>query len=182
MGQPDMARYRDQSGSRLADRRSSLQFFRVAAIAVMLAIGPIGCMAQIQYGKIQAEKTGAADNKVHAAQQILEQLFHAYEAGDSISSQSFFDPAMQDMQSLLDNIRDTQSQQKQIHISTSDIRTVAEADSVLIQLNWEKRYLVLVNMMPKLTTGHATFQMKYTSQGWRLAGIGGDNVFAASAK
>lgn len=177
-----MVRYRNRSGSRVADGRSSLRFFRVAVIAVTLATGPIGCMAQIQSSKIQTEKSGAAESKVHAAQQMLEQLLHVYESGDSISSQSFFDPAMLDLQSLLDNIRDTQNQQKQIRISISDIQTVAGTDSLLIQLNWEKRYLALVNMTPKLTTGHATFQMKYTSQGWRLAGISGDNVFAASAK
>jgi hypothetical protein len=136
-----------------------------------------GCTSPAQPQKAAA--VGHSDARAQAAQHALSDIFRAYESGKPFAVDPYLDPAMIDYQGLLDNIRDTQNQQKQIGITAKDVQAVNEGDTVQIQLNWEKRYLALPAMTPKLASGQASFQMKLTAKGWRLAGIGGDNPFAA---
>jgi hypothetical protein len=145
-------------------------------------VAPSGCVAQIPGAKTSAVKPDGSDNTARAAQDVLERLMHAYQSGDPITIEPFVDPAMIGAQSLLDNIHDTQTQQKQIRIFLKNIQIVAGTGFVVIQANWEKRYLSLPAMTPKLVTGHASFTMSHTAAGWRLIGITGDNIFAAYAK
>jgi hypothetical protein len=112
----------------------------------------------------------------------LQRLLRAYQAGELITMETYLDPAMIGAQSLLDSIHDTQAQQKQIRILLKDVQFLTGTDFSAISANWEKRYLAVPNLTPKLATGRASFSMTLTSAGWRLTGITGDNIFAAYAK
>jgi hypothetical protein len=158
-------------------------FAKDMAIAAFSAVMLVtGCAAPGQAQKSAATSHNAGDARTQAAQHALSEIFQAYASGKPFAVDAYLDPAMIDYQGLLDNIRDTQNQQKQINIAIKDVQAVSEGGTVQIQLNWEKRYLALPNMAPKLASGQASFHMKLSSKGWRLAGIGGDNVFAAQAK
>jgi hypothetical protein len=147
-----------------------------------LTAGCIVCHAQDTHKPRQADSYDSVSSKTRAAQDVLNKLLQAYQSGEPLGAEVWLDPAMIDLQSLLDNIRDTQNQQKQIHITLTDVQVLAGADTVTIQANWEKRYLALPAMTPRLATGHMTVNLMRRTNGWLVNGISGDNLFAAAAR
>ncbi|MBI1889791.1 MAG: hypothetical protein HYS18_04025 [Burkholderiales bacterium] len=152
----------------------------IAAFAAALLVA--GCGSTAPAAKNSPGAQESKESKTQAAQKTLNEIFRAYESGKPFALDAYMDTKMIDYQSVLDAVRDTQNQQKQISVLTKDVQAVGTGDMVMVQLNWEKRYLALPNLTPKLASGQASFQMKLTAKGWRLAGIKGDNVFAAHAK
>ena len=118
-------------------------------------------------------------SRANAAQDGLERIFRAYEHNDVAALEGMLDPAAADLKSVLDSARESENQQKQIRISIKDVQVTTNPDFAFIQVNWEKRFLALPDMKPKLIVGHATFAMNQTAGEWHLAGISGDNIFAA---
>jgi hypothetical protein len=151
----------------------------------LLVAAPSGCTTHASDApgaRAAAAKPDDGDSKARAAQDALGQLMRAYQSGEPAAIEPFLDPAMIGMQSLLEAVRDTQAQQKQIRISLKDIQVTTGMDLAVIRATWEKRYLALPGMTPRLATGHASFAMSHAASGWRLTGVTGDNVFAAYAK
>lgn len=148
----------------------------------LLAMAASGCTTQAPGAKTTAAKMDTADGKVRAAEDVMEKLIRAYESGEAIAVDPYLDPAMVGAQGLLDSIRDTQAQQKQIRIALKDVQPAVGTDVVIISVKWEKRYLSVTGMTPKLATGQISFMMNHSAAGWRVNGITGDNIFAAYAK
>ena len=149
---------------------------------VMFLAMSTGCEAQAPAVKKHAEHADQRDSdgsKSSAAQDALERIFRAYEADDMAAIEASLDPAAPDLKSVLESARESQNQQKQIRISIKDVQVSVNPDFAFVQVNWEKRFLALPDMKPKLVTGHATFAMNRGAGEWRLAGINGDNIFAA---
>lgn len=148
----------------------------LAAAGCMFLLLPAGCEAQAP-AKKHAEIHDDA-GKAGAAQDALERIFRAYESNDAGTLESLLDPAAVDLKAVLENARESQNQQKQIRISIKDVQVTVNPDFAFVQVNWEKRFLSLPDMKPKLVVGHATFAMNRSAAEWRLAGISGDNIFA----
>ena len=71
--------------------------------------------------------------------------------------------------------------QKQLRITLSDLRAQPSEDAalVLVQARWEKRYVRLPAGLQVRKSGEAVFTLKRSEGGWKLAGLSGDNLFAA---
>lgn len=171
-----------QTTSQPTSSRLAQRILTLAVCTTLLAVAATGCVTQAPNSKSVAAKMDAADSKVRAAEEVMEKLIHAYESGDAITVEPYLDPAMVGAQGLLDSIRDTQAQQKQIRISLKDVQPAVGTDVVIISAKWEKRYLSVTGMTPKLATGQISFMVNHSAAGWRVNGITGDNIFSAYAK
>jgi hypothetical protein len=177
----NMQAYPDQANTKITANHFARLLTLLVIGASLLVLTQSGCSAQVTTNKSAATKSASSNSQEQAARETLEKLIHAYESGESITADPYLDPAMVGTQVLLENIRDTQAQQKQIRVILKDTQTAASADVVIFTSRWEKRYLALPGMTPKLATGTASLMMSYSAAGWRLSGMTGDNLFAAHA-
>lgn len=177
-----MQAYPERANIKAAASRFAAPVVSLAIGAVLLVLLQSGCSAQVASTKTVATRSASSAGMEQAARETLEKLIHAYESGEPITADPYLDPAMVGTQVLLENIRDTQAQQKQMRVVLKDVKTVVSADLVIFTAKWEKRYLTLRGMAPRLVTGAASWTMRDVGgAGWRLSGIAGDNVFAAAA-
>lgn len=108
----------------------------------------------------------------------LEEIFTAYSEGNTLRAEAIVDSTMIGRQQLIDAMRLSISQQKQIRVSLYDVQTVMGNDVVVIRTGWSKHYLTLPNMVPNIRKGQTIFLMQLTKEGWRVVGQSGDNIFA----
>lgn len=108
----------------------------------------------------------------------LEGILAAYSEGQALRAEAMVEPAMIGRQQLIDAMRLSIAQQKQIRISLHDTQMVNGDDVVVLRTGWDKRYLTLPDMAPMVRKGQTLFLMQLTKQGWKLAGQSGDNLFA----
>lgn len=175
-----MHAYPDQTNIKATASRFAKPLLLLAICTSLLVLTHSGCSAQVT-GTNTAAGSASSNGMEKAAKATLEKLIHAYESGEQLTADSYLDPAMVGTQALLENIHDTQTQQKQIRVTLKDIQTAVSADMVVFTAKWEKRYLALPGMTPKLAIGSVSLTMSYSAAGWRLSGIAGDNLFAAHA-
>ena len=107
----------------------------------------------------------------------LGELLAAYSAGNTALAETMVLVSMIGRQQLFDAMRASLALQKQIRISLRDPRFANTDSVIIIQTNWDKRYLTLPTLAPKLQSGSSSFVMQKTPDGWRLAGLSGDNIF-----
>lgn len=177
-----MKTHHDQVSIRQTASRLVQKILTLTVCTSLLAMAASGCTMQVTGAKTVATKMDTADGKVRAAEDVMEKLIRAYESGEAIAVDPYLDPAMVGAQVLLDSIRDTQAQQKKIRIVLKDVQPAVGTDVVIISAKWEKRYLSVTGMTPKLATGQISFMMNHSAAGWRVNGITGDNIFSAYAK
>jgi hypothetical protein len=171
----------DQANTKIIASRFARLLPLLAIGASLLVLTQSGCSAQGTNTKTAAVRPSFSNSQEQAAREALEKLIHAYESGEAITVDPYLDPVLVGVQALLENIRDTQMQQRQIRVTLKDVQTAVSANMVIFTAKWEKRYLALPGMTPKLATGKVSLVMSYSAAGWRLSGITGDNLFAAHA-
>jgi hypothetical protein len=177
----DMQTYPGQANIKIAANRFAKLIPLLAIGASLLVLTQSGCSSLVASTKPVVTKSASSNSMEQAAKEAMGKLIRAYESGEPITADPYLDPAMVGTQVLLENIRDTQTQQKQIRIALKDMQTAVSAGMVIFTVKWEKRYLALPAMTPKLATGTASLMMSYSAAGWRLSGMTGDNLFAAHA-
>jgi hypothetical protein len=110
----------------------------------------------------------------------LQQLLTAYSAGNPKQLEALVEPQMIGYSRVVDAVRDAGLAQKQLRLTLSDTRTQISEDVVIVQTQWEKRYLSPSGRAMKNTTGHCTFVMRpVEASGWKLSALSGDNPFGA---
>ena len=115
------------------------------------------------------------------AQQALQELIRAYEAGNSNFIQGKIDPTMLGYQRFLDGVRQDISALRQIRVHLSNTQVVVGPDVAVIQTDWEKRFLFAANLEPGIFSGHSIFLLHRGKDGWQVAAFSGDNLFASQS-
>ena len=115
------------------------------------------------------------------AQQALQELIRAYEAGNSNFIQSKIDPTMLGYQRFLDGVRQDVSALRQIRVQLINTQVVVGPDVAVIQADWEKRFLFAANFAPGIFSGHSIFLLHRGKAGWQVAAFSGDNLFASQS-
>lgn len=115
------------------------------------------------------------------AQEALEELVRAYEAGNVGLIRSRLDPAMIGYQRFIDGVTQDSNRLKLIRIHLKDTQVLAGPDVAVIQTNWEKRFLSATALAPGLFTGNSMFLLHRDNGGWKVAAFGGDNLFASQS-
>ena len=110
----------------------------------------------------------------------LEQMFRAYETGNTVFLRDRLDPGMIGYQRLMDGIVVESNQCKQIRLLLLDTQIQAGPDLVVIQSAWEKRCLQMPNFTARFNTGRSTFLMHKGAGGWSMAAISGTNPLAST--
>lgn len=108
----------------------------------------------------------------------LQGIFAAYAEGQILRAEAMVESAMIGRQQLIDAMRLSISQQKQVRISLHDTQMVIGRDVVVIRSGWDKRYLTLPDMAPIARKGQTIFLMQLAKDGWKLTGQSGDNLFS----
>lgn len=146
----------------------------------------IACLAILAPAKAQAP---AAEQKpavagfedMKAARTALDEIIRSYETGDIGAIQARLDPAMIGYQRFLDGMRRDTANLKQIRLHLFEANVTAGPDVAMIQAAWEKRFFGVADFTPGLFSGRSTFLMHRAKDGWRLAGVSGDNPFASES-
>ncbi len=134
-----------------------------------------------------AAPTPPADQRVAGFEQMQQardafvDLLRAYEAGNVLLFQRRLDPAMMGYQQLLDGVRSDANALRQIRMQLIDTQITAGPDVTVIQTGWEKRSLSAATFQPQLSSGRSQILMHRGKDGWRLAAVSGDNLFASNA-
>lgn len=116
------------------------------------------------------------------ARAALEDLVRAYEAGNLALIQSRLSPSMIGYQRFIDGLGRDTNLMKQMRIHLFDTQVTAGPDVAVIQTGWEKRYLPVTAMTtPQLLSGRSLFLLHRDKSDWRIAAMGGDNLFASAA-
>ena len=115
------------------------------------------------------------------AQQALQELIRAYEAGNSNFIQSKIDPTMLGYQRFLDGVRQDISALRQIRVHLFNTQVVVGPDVAVVQTDWEKRFLFAANLEPGIFSGHSIFLLHRGKDGWQVAAFSGDNLFASQS-
>lgn len=130
-------------------------------------------------GKSGKPKLGDAEDS-RKASAALQDLFNAYERGDTLDFRNRLDPSMIGFQKLVDDITHETNECKQLRINLLDTQVQAGPDIAAIQTRWQKRCLLLPNFSPQLFSGQTTFLIHRTQAGWSLAGLTGNNPFVST--
>jgi hypothetical protein len=131
-----------------------------------------------------------ADQAASAAQakgsegveRALKELIAAYENADANGVEAHLDPTMIGFGVLMQKVHDSIAAQKQIRIALKDLQTTVGPDAALVRVSWEKRFLALPAMTAVLRSGSCILVFQRDGANWRLAGITGDNLFAAGSQ
>lgn len=107
----------------------------------------------------------------------LETLLSAYAEGNIAKAEGQIDPAMIGFQVLVEAMKTSVAQQKQIRVWLRDTNSLAGDGIVVIKTGWEKRFLSGPSLTPALRSGKANFMFRKSQDGWRLIGASGNNVF-----
>jgi hypothetical protein len=83
---------------------------------------------------------------------------------------------------LMQKVHDSIAAQKQIRIALKDLQTTVGPDAAFVRVSWEKRFLALPAMTAVLRSGSCILVFQRDGANWRLAGITGDNLFAAGSQ
>ena len=143
--------------------------------ALLLVVAISACADQPPKYAAIAPPVAAASADALAA---LEGILAAYSEGHVLRAEAMVEPAMIGYQQLIDMMRLSISQQKQVRISLHDTKMVSGNDIVVIRSGWDKRYLTLPGLAPIARKGQTIFLMQLTKDGWKLAGQSGDNLFS----
>jgi len=129
----------------------------------------------------KAASAPATPKDSRQAQAALRQLLAAHTAGDQAGMEVLVSPDMPGYSGVVDAARQARPLHKQLRITLSDLRAQPSEDGalVLVQARWEKRYVRLPAGLQVRKNGTAVFTLKRTDTGWKLAGLSGDNLFAA---
>ena len=128
-------------------------------------------------GGTRPVKIGSLEDKREASF-ALDELFRAYETGNTNFIRNRLDPSMIGYQRLIDNIVVENNQCKQMRVNLLDTQLQAGPDLAVVQTNWEKRCLQLPNYTQRFEQGHSTFLMHKGRNGWYMAALSLDNPFA----
>lgn len=124
---------------------------------------------------------GAANTVAPAAQPALtalNEIIAAYSQNNINRVESIIDPAMIGRTQLLESMRTSLNQEKQIQIELRNIETVNSNNLIVIRTGWEKRYLKLPSMNGAIAQGQSIFMMQLFNTQWKLAAQSGDNIFS----
>lgn len=124
--------------------------------------------------KTSAAKVGDAEGG-RAANQALNEMLRAYEAGDTAKLKTHLDSSMIGYQKLLDGISLEANNCKQMRLNLLNTKTQVGPDLAVIQSSWEKRCLQVPGLKPVLETGQSSFLMHKNTNGWKMTGISGSN-------
>lgn len=131
--------------------------------------------------KPPADQRAASFEQMQQARESFEAFVRAYETGDVLLIQRRLDPAMVGYQQFLDGVRSDVNALRQIRMQLLDTQIAAGPDVAVIQTAWEKRALNAATFQPLLLSGRSQILMHRGNDGWRLAAITGDNLFASNA-
>lgn len=145
----------------------------VLAAALFHAVG-----AQAQTLQPPPAAPQSADALEQGARAAQNAMFAAYSGGQAMIAANTLDFAMIGRQVLADQIVSSASQQAQIQINQTDVKSSIGDGVVSINFNWEKRFLVQPALTPELRSGRAIFMWQRGTQGWRLVGVSGESPFA----
>lgn len=153
----------------------------LAAALVSAFYGTAGpaLAAEHEAAKVSAPIADLSEGR--KAQEALEELVRAYEAGNVGLIRNRLDPAMIGYQRFIDGVIQDSSRLKLIRIHLKDTQVLAGPDVAVIQTNWEKRFLSATGLAPGLFTGHSMFLLHRDNGGWKVAAFGGDNLFASQS-
>ena len=84
-------------------------------------------------------------------------------------------------QRFIDGVQQDFARQKQLRLHLKDIQLQCGPDVTAINVTWEKRFLELRTFQPALATGRMSVLLHRNREQWRLAAVGGDSPFGASA-
>ena len=105
----------------------------------------------------------------------LNGILSAYADGDAATLRQSLDLKMIGFQKFLDNAVEESASCKQMKFTLQDTQVQAGPDLVVVQSRWEKRCLLLPNMIPQYSKGHATFLLQSAEGGtWNMTGVSGD--------
>jgi hypothetical protein len=119
--------------------------------------------------------------QIQKARDALDELLRAYESGNIGLFQRRLDPSMVGYQVFLDGVRRDISAYKNLRINLTDTQITAGEELAVIQTAWEKRFVSVTNFRPGIFTGRATILLHRDGDGWRLAAVARDNLFASAS-
>jgi len=115
---------------------------------------------------------------IKQARAALDALLSAYAGGQLVDAEARLEPSMIGRQILIEQMRQSTVQQKQIRLLLRDTQaTLGSGDVVLIVTAWEKRFLLVPALAPTLRSGRSTFLLQRDGDGWKLVGQSGDSPF-----
>jgi len=145
------------------------------AIAVVVAV----CAPISAHAATPALTAVSEQSEVQQAVEAMQLLLAAYTSGNETRVESLLEPKMIGYSRVVDGMRDAQSSQRQLRLSLSDTRTQISEHVVLIQTQWEKRYVTNPGRQAVKKNGTCTLVMRPDLSGWRLSALNGDNPFSA---
>ena len=119
------------------------------------------------------------------AQQALDNLLRAYERGDIAFLQRHIDPAMIGFGTLINDVINDTSAQRQTRIQITDRQMQCGPDVSVIDFAWEKYYLASANFQPVVTRGRSSVLISSLGGGlsgqWRISGLVGDSPLRSNS-
>lgn len=113
------------------------------------------------------------------ARLAFEALVQAYERADVLSFERQLDASLIGRSRMLDALRRDANAMRNVRVHLSDFQLSAGPDVAVVKVRWEKRFLSANNLQPGLQTGNSVVLMHRERDGWRMASLGGDNVFGS---
>jgi hypothetical protein len=145
-------------------------------LAVVLVITAPVCAAQP--AQEPPHPSSPAPQPAAEARLALDRLVAAYERSDVAALRSVLDPGFLGIQRFIDSAQLDFHANRLLRIHFSMPRTTIGPDVVVLQIDWEKRFVDAETFQPGATSGRMTVLMHRTAAGWRLAALHGDSPFA----
>ncbi len=111
------------------------------------------------------------------ARVAFEALVLAYERADVLTFERQLDASLIGRSRMLDALRRDANALRNVRVHLSDFQLSAGPDVAVVKVRWEKRFLSATNLQPGLQSGNSVVLMHRERDGWRMASLGGDNLF-----
>lgn len=146
-----------------------------------LEVGPAQPAEESPDGAATADADLPDFEEVQKARDLLDELLRAYQTGNVGGIQRRLDPAMVGYQVFLDGVRRDVSALKNLRINLTDTQITVGPDVAVIQTNWEKRFVSVTDFRSGIHTGRSVILLHSGADGWRLAAVARDNLFASAS-
>ncbi len=149
---------------------------------LLMGLVPMAVQAQPAEGSTRrASDINFECSQSHVASLSLDRFVEAYERNDIATIRSRLDPALIGFQRFIDGVQLDFTRLKQLRLFLKDRQMQCGPDVTVINATWEKRFLELNTFQPGLQTGRMSILLHRNGDQWRLAAVGGDSPFGASA-
>lgn len=109
---------------------------------------------------------------------VLTALATDFAQGNTFEAQKRIDPSMIGYQEFVDGLQAAKVKQKDIRIEWIDKKINEVGDRVVvIQVGWEKRFLVLPDLSAGKENGKSMFFVQKMKSEWKIVGQSGDRLF-----